>query len=310
MRSMRHEAMFYAGDEGFVSGTLPFVAAGLASGEPVLVAVPEPNGALLRSALGADARLVRFRDMTRAGRNPGRIIPWVLRAFVDEHAGQPVRIIGEPIWAERSVIEYPACVQHEALINLALADTSLTILCPYDATRLEPHVLRDAERTHPALAAAGLEMAGQPWRSTGYTAPEIVVAEYNQPLDEPAGPIDVLPFDIGDLSMVRDFVADHGRRAGLLADRIADLQLAVNELATNSIKHADGFGTVRMWQDDGHLVCEVDDNGVISDPLVGRVSPATDSDRGRGLLLVNFLCDLVRIHTGSQGTAVRVYLMR
>src|SRR5215510_7241408 len=62
---MRHEAMFYAGDEGFVTGALPFVAAGLDSGEPVLVAVPEANGVLLRSALGADAGFVKFRDMTR-----------------------------------------------------------------------------------------------------------------------------------------------------------------------------------------------------------------------------------------------------
>jgi anti-sigma regulatory factor (Ser/Thr protein kinase) len=298
--------MFYAGEDGFVAGTLPFVADGLALGEPVLVAVPEPNGTLLRAALGADAALVRFRDMGRAGRNPGRIIPWILLAFVEEHAGRSVRIIGEPIWAGRSVLEYPACVQHEALINLALADVPVRILCPYDATRLEPHVCRDAERTHPVLAATGLE----PWRSTAFAAPVAVVADYNQPLDEPGGPVETLVFDIGQLAAVRDFVADFARRAGVAPDRVADLQLAANELASNSVKHADGSGTVRVWQDDGHVVCEVDDTGVITDPLAGRVPPGIDSDRGRGLLLVNFLCDLVRIHTGSQGTAVRLYLKR
>ena len=47
------------------------------------------------------------------------------------------------MWVGRSAVEYPACVEHEALINLALADRPVTILCSYDAARLEPAVLTD-----------------------------------------------------------------------------------------------------------------------------------------------------------------------
>ena len=43
-------------------------------------------------------------------------------------------------------------------------------------------------------------------------------------------------------------------------------------------------------------------------PLAGLVPPAPESLGGRGLVLVNYLCDLVRIHTGPEGTAVRAYL--
>ncbi|OXM59002.1 MEDS domain-containing protein, partial [Amycolatopsis vastitatis] len=93
------------------------------------------------------AEHVRLLDMTAAGRNPGRIIPGVLRAFADTHAEQAVRIIGEPIWPARTDDEYPACVQHEALINHAFTGRDVTILCPYDTQNLAPEVLADAEAT-------------------------------------------------------------------------------------------------------------------------------------------------------------------
>jgi len=46
----------------------------------------------------------------------------------------------------------------------------------------------------------------------------------------------------------------------------------------------------------------------LNDPLAGRRPPAREKLGGRGLLLVHSLADLVRIHTGLDGTAVRCYL--
>ncbi|NEY36638.1 hypothetical protein GTU99_31595, partial [Streptomyces sp. PRKS01-65] len=145
-----HPALFYRDDEEYLRGTVPFVREGLAAGEPVAVAVPGERLALIREALGDAADGVRMLDMREAGRNPGRIIPGVLRAFADaQPEGRRVRIIGEPIWAGRSDTEYPACVQHEALINAAFQGRTVTILCPYDAHRLDERVLADAHATHP-----------------------------------------------------------------------------------------------------------------------------------------------------------------
>jgi anti-sigma regulatory factor (Ser/Thr protein kinase) len=118
----------------------------------------------------------------------------------------------------------------------------------------------------------------------------------------------MLAFDLLGLSAVRRFVAGHAAVAGLSADRIADLQIAVNELATNSVSYADGTGTLRMWQADGMLVCEVRDRGWISDPLAGRLPPLTTAEHGRGLVIVNHLCDLVRVHSDVTGTTIRLHL--
>jgi len=197
--AFRHPALFYRGIDEYLTGTLSFVEEGLAAGEPVAVAVPGAKLELLRAGLGDSAAQVRLVDMTWAGRNPGRILPGVLLAFADDHRdAQRVRIIGEPIWPGRTHVEYPACVQHEALINQAFAGRSVEILCAYDAAGLPHHVLVDAERTHPTvIGPAGSR------RSRRY-APDEVLAEYNEALPAPAGAATLL-VDAGTLSEARAF---------------------------------------------------------------------------------------------------------
>ncbi|MCX5253791.1 sensor histidine kinase [Streptomyces canus] len=296
-----HPALFYRGEEEYLHGTVPFVRDGLKAGEPVAVAVPGPNLAMLKSALGEDVVHVKFLDMTEAGRNPGRIIPRVLRAFADTHRRTRVRIIGEPIWAGRSAVEYPACVQHEALINPAFQGREVTILCPYDADRLDEQVLTDAYATHPLVISGGRERP-----STAY-APEHVVARYNQPLEQPAAAKE-LDFHADQLPSARHFAVEQAARFGLSGGRLEDVALIVAELTTNSVVHGGGSGILRVWADGGQVVCEVRDQGDLNDPLAGRRPPARDKLGGRGLLLVHSLADLVRIHTGPEGTAVRCYI--
>jgi anti-sigma regulatory factor (Ser/Thr protein kinase) len=299
----QHEALIYGTPDELIAGAVPFVRAGLGADEPVLVAVPPASMEPIRSALGISAARVRFVDMAEEGRNPGRIIPGVLYSFVSEYAPKRVRIIGEPIWADRSAAEYPACVQHEALINLAFADYDAVILCPYDARRLTGAALADAERTHPVITTCDGRRV-----SAAYAAPHSVVAVFNRPLADPAIPPATLIFDTDDLPAVRRFVAEHAGRVGLVANRIADLEVAVNELATNAVIHGGGPGILRVWQERGSVVCEVSDPGHLTDPLAGRIPPGPDSEHGRGLLLVNYLSDLVRMHTDATSTTVRLYM--
>jgi anti-sigma regulatory factor (Ser/Thr protein kinase) len=297
-----HPALFYHGPWEYLAGTTGFIRDGLAAGEPVVVAVPEPRLRLLRDALGDTAERVRLIDMSIAGRNPGRIIAEVLCATADAHPGQQVRIIGEPIWPGRSPTEYPACVQHEALINLAFAGRAVSILCPYDVAGLEPVVLADAAATHPVLIQGGTTCASAEY------APERIIDTYNRPMPEPPHAT-MFAFHAAGLRQARWLTAEHARSAGVDPQRIGEVALVVAELALNSVRHGGGAGVVRTWTERDHFVCQVRDAGHLDDPLAGRRCRPGDQGHasGHGLLVVNHFADLVRMHTQPNGTTIRAY---
>lgn len=301
-----HPALFYRDEQEYLAGTVPFVRDALEAGEPVAVAVPGEKLELIRDALGDAAGSVRLLDMREAGRNPGRIIPGVLRAFADaQPPGSPVRIIGEPIWAGRSDLEYPACAQHEALINASFQGRAATILCPYDVERLADHVLADAYATHPTVIRSG---SRQEQGSDAY-APGDIVARYNEPLPPVPGGL-TFAFDADSLPHARHLAVGEGTRHGLTGVKLDDLALAMAELTTNSVVHGGGSGVLRVWTEDGYVVCEVRDEGRLTDLLAGRRPVPRDQRGGRGLLLVNLIADLVRVHTGDGGTTVRCWFAR
>jgi anti-sigma regulatory factor (Ser/Thr protein kinase) len=86
--------------------------------------------------------------------------------------------------------------------------------------------------------------------------------------------------------------------------------LAVNEAATNTISHSHAPGRLRLWQDAATFTCEICDGGHIRDPLAGRRPASAAAGSGHGLLVVNQVCDLVELHTGPWGTAIRMHMDR
>jgi anti-sigma regulatory factor (Ser/Thr protein kinase) len=293
-----HEALFYAGEADFVAQTLPFVHDGLERGEAVLVLVPAPRLDALRDALGPTPG-VEFSDMAGVGRNPARIIP-VWERFVDEHAarGSRVRGIGEPVWAGRRPAELAECHTHEALINHAFAGARRCwIRCPYDTQALPADVVAEARRTHPALVGGGARHA-----SADYVGSELPA----WPLSEPGGTVTELHFDGGNLAAVRGLVLRFATAQRVGRTRASEFVVAANEIATNSVLHADGHGRVRLWRDGASLTCEIRDAGRITDPLVGRRRPAASQIGGWGVWIANHLCDLVELRSGDDGTVVRL----
>ena len=84
--------------------------------------------------------------------------------------------------------------------------------------------------------------------------------------------------------------------------------VAVNEVATNSVRHGGGRGMVRIWHDADRVVCEVRDAGLIRDPLTDRRRPDSDPTAARGLWLANQLCDLVQIRSLPGRSVVRLHM--
>jgi anti-sigma regulatory factor (Ser/Thr protein kinase) len=305
--AFRHEALLYAGPDGFLDGTLPFIEDGLAAEEPILVMVGPDKIELLHAALNSDARGVQFADMAEVGRNPARIIPaW--SEYTEPHlaSGRAVRGIGEPIWAGRSPAELVEYQRHESLLNLAFAGApAFRLLCPYDTAALRPAVIAEAHGSHPVVRECGASRDSNAYRSADEAA-----APFDQPLPEPPAQHDTLAFEAGMLDVVREFVCSHATEAGLSAARTADLVLAVNELTTNSLLHGGGEGDLLFWSDGDEAIWEVRDRGGIDEPLAGRERPGIDRVGGHGLWLVNQLCDLVQVRSYADGGAVRVHMRR
>jgi len=296
-----HQALFYRGTKSYLAEAVPFVLRGVAEGEFVVVAVPGHRLRPLEQALGPAVDRVHLFDMSEMGRNPGRLLPTLFQILADAH-GEPVRVFGEPVWSGRSEEEYPACVQHEAMLNFAFAGWSARFLCAYDMSALGPEVLADAEATHTALVDFP-----ETRPSTAYD-PEAAYERYNVPLPAPEDAL-LLPFDVESMSKVRRVAAEFAALEGLGQDRLQDVALAVGELCANSVQHGGGSGVFATWQhDDGSVVYEVADRGRLTDRMAGRKPPAAHQRGGWGLLLVNQVSDLVRAYAGPEGLTTRVYL--
>jgi anti-sigma regulatory factor (Ser/Thr protein kinase) len=111
-----------------------------------------------------------------------------------------------------------------------------------------------------------------------------------------------------DLASIRNVVRGHAVRAGLSEARAIDLVLAVSEVTANTIRHAKSAGCLKIWQTAREIVCQIEDKGLISDPLAGRRRPSLEAMGGHGLWIVHQICDRVEIDSGEGGTTIRLHM--
>ena len=305
IESFRHEALLYSGWAEFVAATVPFIRGGVQADEPVLVVESIDKIEMLRVALGGDADAVLFADMAEVGSNPARIIPaW--HDFVSRHGveGRRLRGIGEPIWKGRSSDELIECQRHESLLNVAFGrGQPWWLLCPYDTDKLDGSVIDEARRSHEYVIEGG-----QAQRSETFRGLEASGAPFDVPLPDRGTSVDEINFGPDDLASVRYMVALQAEAAGVDVGRARELVTAVNEIATNSVRHGGGAGRFRIWQEDSALVCEIRDSGRFADPLADRQRPSPTHTAPRGLWLANQLCDLVQIRSFADGTVIRMHM--
>jgi hypothetical protein len=259
----------------------------------------------LRESLGTQARKVKFVDMAKLGRNPARIIPaW--QKFVDQHSGygRPVRGIGEPIWAGRRPEEILECQLHEALLNVAVdPKIPLWLICPYDLRALDPSVIKEAHRSHPAV------MDGDSYQGNSqYGGRAHVEAMFGSDLPELDGKPAEYTFTRESVDRVFNIVTLEAYGAGLWSDKVTELAATARRLASCSVRRGAMEGTIRMWDAPHALICEVSDNTMIDDVLAGRRA-LVSSDRD-GLSSANRRCDLVQLRSTNSGTTVRLHMWK
>jgi anti-sigma regulatory factor (Ser/Thr protein kinase) len=318
-----HAALAYRSPAEFAAGVVGYLEAGAArQGEPVFVAARPALLDEVRSELdhagrtAAPANLtpgslslpdltladLTLADLTLSGSDPGRMLG-AIRLFAARHPGLRVHCIQEWAWPDRPGLR--EAIRVEALIDLALARSSVRVLCGYDAS-LAAAVLADAECTHPVLLQQGKLV-----RSVSYRDDAATRAGEGDPLPAPPQDSAAMRFR-DDQAAVRAFTASQARSAGLSSEGVTDLLIAVGELAANTLSHTAGEGTLTVWTTPEEIICEVHDNGWIADPLAGTLRPDPESGMGgRGLWVVHQVCDLVEVRTSADsGTTTRVHMNR
>jgi anti-sigma regulatory factor (Ser/Thr protein kinase) len=111
-----------------------------------------------------------------------------------------------------------------------------------------------------------------------------------------------------DLAAIRAVVHRYALQAGLTEARAIDLTLAVSEVAANTVKHAKSPGSLKIWYDTKEIVCQIHDEGIITDPLAGRRQPSLEAQGGHGLWIVNQVCDQVEVQSDETGTTIRLHM--
>jgi anti-sigma regulatory factor (Ser/Thr protein kinase) len=296
-----HRALLYRGAAEFRASIEKYLRGGQARAEPVLIATSPTKVSWLRRELSVDTAGVAFTDITELGRNPARIIP-AIRGFMDRYPGRRIRCVGEPLWPDRSPAELREATRYEALVNKAFSGTRATMVCLYDSAELTPSVLDGAGCTHPALCRHGSEES-----SPGYLGPAGLPPGCDDPLSCPPSTAEGLKYQ-RDLRPVRSLVTRCARSARLPARRITDLVLAASEVAANTLRHTKAGGTVHLWHDEQEILCQITDSGVIADPLAGYRVPSDDLPGGKGLWLVNQVCDLVEVRSTPDGTTICLHM--
>jgi serine phosphatase RsbU (regulator of sigma subunit)/anti-sigma regulatory factor (Ser/Thr protein kinase) len=118
--------------------------------------------------------------------------------------------------------------------------------------------------------------------------------------------VDVFSAARDEVSSVRHRVLEWLEQVGVPDPPRADIVLAVNEVVANAIEHGSAFDpsmlvSVEASFRDPELIVSVSDRGRWRSDL-----ERSDSERGRGLPIVERLSDDVRIETGAPGTTVTV----
>ncbi len=153
---------------------------------------------------------------------------------------------------------------------------------------------------------------------TARREPAGLQAPTRQPVPRPHGdgPVPPLPSShdpmsytyTTDLAAIRAVVYRYAIQAGLTEARAIDLTLAVSEVAANTVKHAKSPGSLKIWYDAKEIICQIHDEGIITDPLAGRRQPSLDALGGHGLWIVNQICDQVDLQSDENGTTIRLHM--
>jgi anti-sigma regulatory factor (Ser/Thr protein kinase) len=302
-----HPALLYGSLDHFLETMVPFVRAGVDNDEVVFVATRADNVDALHDELGTGAGAARLADTDQWYPHPAARLR-AFHTFVTRelNAGAVrIRLAGEPVWRPEPPEFVREWQRYESVLNAVLEPFPATLLCLYDASRLDPSVLATAHQTHRTV-----HLDGQAVASAAFQEPDRLLSLWNPELAPPP-PTAVRAHTVTDLAAARTFLAEHALTADVRPDRAMDLSVAANEILTNALIHADGPVALWAWTAEDRFVCQIEDQGPgVADPLAGYRPPPASREGERGLWLARQLVDLLQLVSADTGTAVRLHVRR
>jgi len=307
---LEHTAAFHGSAGDLLDQLAPLVEQALERDEPLVIALqPATERALaerLDGRLASEDRLVRLRqpDDGPAGASAQTLAAgWALELRAMSIAkGRPVTVLNEHT-AALDGADGRFWTELDAALNVALADLPVRITCFYPELPLHLEILDGARRNHPLLLTDG-ELRHNP----GHHDPRAVLAARPAAPPPLLGPPDVrLSFSAWQLHDVRTSVERALSGHAYERERVEDIVLAVNELATNAVEHGTPEAQLSLWTGGHGLLCEIDDGGTLRDPLPGLQAPHPAEPRGRGVWIARQLCDSLHVWADGRGTHVRVH---
>ena len=302
----RHEAALYASDEEFLALAVPFLADGIAAGEPTLLAVPAPLQRRLQEALGDPAGLTLLAG--EQYRQPFATLQRNYQMLLDSVGTgggwiRQIRMIGAV--PEPGIgTQWDGWICYEAAINDLYSALLVWSICPYDTRSVPLKVLDDVERTHPYLAV-GDEHRPNP----RYTEPTSFLTERAH------REIDPLEQARPDVALDDPIPADGRRAAAALAatttlgrETIDGLMIDVSEALTNAVLHGRPPVQLRAWSAPDRVLVVVRDRGSgPSDPYAGYLPRRGErSHGGLGLWIIRQVCSQGTLTTTPDGFSVRL----
>lgn len=292
-----HQAMLYRSTDELLQRACPLLDDGVRRGYHVAAMLDTPTAETVRDELGGNAASVRFHaPADLLGVPPQALLTAHYQAVEAQSSTAPLVILSQrqPWMAPWDV----AFV--EAALNPLLSELNVTMIC---ATAAEPPFDEIYRQTHPELIDADGSDGAR--ANHAYRDPADVVAAYPAPPPEPlADPLSEETISsAGQLHDLRRAVRGHAAELGLAPTRVADLQLAVTEVATNCLRRG-ACGVLRLAVLADRLVFELRDPGRVG-PMYGLLPPPLATETERAFWLARQLCDTVYVWHDAQGTGLR-----
>lgn len=166
-----HICAFYRGPEERDEILIPYLQAGLRTGDKCICVVDAVEPREVLAALGSEADVdgwigdtqLELRASTDAYLRTGRFCTEEMMAFWEDFVGSAVagkfsfaRSVGEMTWALRQAPGVEELVGYESELNRFLPRYPQVILCLYDLKRFSGEIVIDMLKTHPRVLLSGM----------------------------------------------------------------------------------------------------------------------------------------------------------